>query len=167
MDRLSELLTATYQEIQHTRQWKNKSRIIGEAVEDCMLTIQCPICNVLSTLVKYTANQKSKDIYCTACHSDFQIKTTKYTSKKKETLTLLGAEYKTTYQSIQDGNIHYLVIQYSESNPLHFTIHDILFIHFEDITTKCVIPRKPLSSTAKRAGWQGCTLSFDRFKSIH
>ena len=36
----------------------------------------------------------------------------------------------------------------------------------ENINLNCIIPRKPLSSTAKRAGWQGCYILFDNIQII-
>jgi hypothetical protein len=47
-----------------------------------------------------------------------------------------------------------------------YTINDIYFIDHTDINESCIIPRTPLSSTAKRAGWQGCVLVFNKFKSV-
>jgi type II restriction enzyme len=143
------------------KKWTNKSRIIGEAMEDCAIMIPCPLCQSHS-LVKYDVNQKSKDVHCTSCLAQIQIKAAKYTKKKQTVLTLLGAEYSTTRASIQENDVHYLVFLYTTDN----TIHDILFINRDNITDTCIIPRKPLSATAKRAGWQGCVLRFDTFVSL-
>ncbi len=47
-----------------------------------------------------------------------------------------------------------------------YNINDIYFIDRAYINESCIIPRTPLSSTAKRAGWQGCILVFNKFKSV-
>ena len=47
-----------------------------------------------------------------------------------------------------------------------YNINDIYFIDHADINESCIIPRTPLSSRAKRAGWQGCMLVFNKFKSV-
>jgi type II restriction enzyme len=164
MDELSQLLTNTCKKIKDEKQWKNVSRIVGESVEDCVVTMMCPICNE-KALEKYKTNEKSKDVQCKSCNCQIQIKATKNTKKKQTSLKLLGAEYKTTCSSIKENNVHYLVVLYSFVGDT-YTINDILFIDKLDINESCIIPRNPLSSTARRAGWQGCTLVFNTFKSI-
>ena len=164
MNTLSQLLTYKCKQIKEKYNWTSVSRIVGEAVEDCIITMACPICND-KAMVKYKTNQKSKDIRCETCSSQIQIKASKYTKKTKTSLKLLGADYKTTYSSIKENNIHYLAVLYSVIHD-KYTINNIYFIDHKDITMSCVIPRNPLSFTAKRAGWQGCILVFNTFKSL-
>ena len=164
MDTLSELLTLTCERVKQDKKWKSVSRIVGEAVEDCIITMPCPLCKETS-LQKYKTNEKSKDIKCEACTGQFQIKATKHTKKNQSSLKLLGAEYKTTCSSIKENTIHYLVVLYSFVHN-KYTMDDILFIDCANINESCIIPRKPLSSTAVRAGWQGCMLVFTVFRSI-
>ena len=164
MDILSQLLTDKCKSIKEENGWMSTSRIVGEAVEDCVVTMCCPVCND-KALVKYKTNQKSKDIKCEKCSCEFQIKATKYTKNQQTSLKLLGAEYKTTCSSIKENTVHYIVVLYSVICD-RYIINDIYFIDHKDINESCVIPRKPLSSTARRAGWQGCILIFDTFKSV-
>jgi hypothetical protein len=100
------------------------------------------------------------------CNCQIQVKGTKHTKKKKTILKLMGAEYKTTCLSIKENNVHYLVVLYSVIGG-KYTVEDILFIDHVDINETCIIPRKPLSPIARRAGWQGCYLHFNKFKSIN
>jgi len=51
-------------------------------------------------------------------------------------------------------------------NRIKWKVEDLLLIHRSCITTSCVIPRKPLSSTARRAGWQGCLYLLDRIPKL-
>jgi len=164
MDTLSQILTNNCKKIKEEKGWTSVSRIIGEAVEDCIITMPCPICNKKS-LQKYKTNEKSKDIKCEKCNCQFQIKATKHTKKLQTSLKLLGAEYKSTCSSVKENNVHYIVILYSITYDT-YKIDDILFVDCVNINENCVIPRKPLSSTARRAGWQGCILVFDVFRSI-
>lgn len=163
MDILSQLLTDKCKQIKDEYKWTSVSRIVGEAVEDCVITMPCPICND-KTLIKYNMNQKSKDVKCEKCSSQIQIKATKNCKKSHSSLKLLGAEYNTTRLSIKE-NIHYLVVLYSVAGD-KYIINNIYFIDHANINEDCIIPRKPLSSTAKRAGWQGCMLVFNTFKSV-
>ena len=165
MERLSQLLTRTCQQVASSKKWKSVSKIVGEAAEDCMITLPCPLCHERS-LVKYKTNQKSKDVMCEKCSCQIQIKATKHTKKAQTSIKLLGAEYRTTLSSVKENNVHYLVLLYSV-NDYKYTIRDICFIHHNDINESCIIPRNPLSSAAKRAGWQGCMLVFSNFKSIN
>jgi hypothetical protein len=165
METLSLLLTKTCQQVASSKKWKSASKIVGEAVEDCMVTLPCPLCKERS-LVKYKTNQKSKDVLCEKCGCQIQIKATKHTKNAQASIKLLGAEYRTTLSSVKENNVHYLVLLYSVIDDT-YTIRDICFIHHNDINESCIIPRNPLSSAAKRAGWQGCMLVFSNFKSIN
>jgi type II restriction enzyme len=49
---------------------------------------------------------------------------------------------------------------------IKWTVENLMVIHRSCITTSCIIPRKPLSSNARRAGWQGCTYSLDRIPKL-
>ena len=117
-------------------------------------------------MIKCKINEKSKDIKCEKCNCQIQVKATKHRKKDKTTLKLLGADYKTTCLSINENVVHYLIVSYSVVDD-KYTINDIYFIDRVDINEGCIIPRKPLSPTAKRSGWQGCMLVFERFKSIN
>ena len=165
MEKLSQLLTDRCHEIACAKKWKSVSKIVGEAMEDCVITLPCPFCHETS-LAKYKTNQKSKDVLCGKCGCEIQIKATKHTKNARTTIKLLGAEYRTTLSSVKENNVHYLVLLYSTKDG-KYTIRDICLIHHDDITESCIIPRKPLSSAAKRAGWQGCMLVFSNFESVN
>ena len=175
---LSQLLTVNCKRVKEEKNWTSASRIVGEAVEDCVITLPCPICSVVA-LKKYQANQKSKDAACENCGGQFQIKATqsKATQSKPKALRknnpvkpathlkLLGAEYNTTRASIRENNVHYIVFMYSFTGET-YTINDVLFIDRVHINESCIVPRNPLSSKARRAGWIGCTLVFGTFISL-
>ena len=165
MDILSQLLNDNCKRIKEERNWTSASRIVGEAIEDCVCKMACPVCSEKS-LINYMANEKSKDIKCEKCSCQIQVKGTKNTKKKQTILKLMGAEYKTTCLSIKENNVHYLVVLYSVIGD-KYTVDDVLFIDCLDINETCIIPRNPLSLTARRAGWQGCYLHFNKFKSIN
>ena len=165
MESTSLLLTDGCLHIREARGWKSESRIVGEAIENCIVTMPCPVCNK-KALVKYAASEKSKDVRCDKCGCQFQIKGTKTHSKKMPTvLKLLGAEYKTTRSSIQESNVHYIIMLYSQMGGI-YTVDGVYFVDRDCIDESCIVPRTPLSSTARRAGWQGCTLVFKTFKPM-
>lgn len=164
MDKLSLLFTDRCNENAFKKNWKSVSKIVGEAAEDCVVTLPCPLCHETS-LVKYKTNQKSKDVLCEKCGCQIQIKATKHTKNTQTCIKLLGAEYRTTLSSVKENNVHYLVLLYSTKDG-KYTIRDICLIHHDDINESCIIPRNPLSPAAKRAGWQGCMLVFSKFDSV-
>tara|TARA_B100000683_G_scaffold151492_2_gene146609 strand:+ start:173 stop:679 length:507 start_codon:yes stop_codon:yes gene_type:complete len=142
--------------------WKSNSRIIGRAAEiySCE-KIKCVKCNETNWL-ECNVNAKSKDKICKKCGKNYQIKCKKITEKsyndikKNGEFETIGAEYNTTMKSIQD-EIDYIIFLY---RPVNFIIVDIIHVKSENITCHNIIPRKPLSNNAKRAGWQGCKLHF-------
>jgi type II restriction enzyme len=149
--------------------WKSNSRIIGRAGEiySCE-KLQCLKCNEIDWL-ECTVNSKSKDQICKNCGKKYQIKCKNITEKlfnnikKNSEFKTIGAEFNTTLKSIED-QIDYIIILYKKSN---FNILDIIHIKSEDITCDNIIPRKPLSNNAKRAGWQGCNLYFTNLNFIN
>jgi len=148
--------------------WKNNSRIIGRASEIyCCIHMKCTECNS-SDWLECITNEKSKDQICNTCKKQYQIKCKKTTPKQCNTIKTsqifktIGAEYNTTLKSIGEG-IDYIIILYDKNND----ILDILHIKSEDITRDNIIPRNKLSETARRAGWQGCNLSFTNVRFIN
>ena len=87
-----------------------------------------------------------------------QVNNIKYTN----TFKTIGGEYSTTLHNINE-NIDYLIILYEKQS---YKIINILYIKNENINSNCIMPRKPLSLTAKRAGWQGCSILFNNIQII-
>ena len=151
---------------EHFPLWKSNSRIIGRAAEIyCCEKLQCRNCNEMNWL-ECIVNAKSKDQICKTCGKKYQIKCKNTTeklynnSKKTREFKTIGAEYNTTIKSIED-EIDYIIILYKKVN---YDILDIIHIKSDDITCNNIIPRKPLSNNAKRAGWQGCHLHFTNIR---
>jgi hypothetical protein len=82
--------------------------------------------------------------------------------KNTKQFKTIGGDYLTTLNSINE-KIDYLIILYEKKS---YTILSVLYITNENINLNCIIPRNPLSLTAKRAGWQGCNLIFDNIEII-
>jgi len=149
--------------VSQIKNWKNKSRIVGEACEYYVKNnMSCVRCNT-NSLEKCKVNEKSKDIICNNCNQKYQIKAKNATQKQvsniknKNIFKTIGGHYLTTLNSINEY-IDYLVILYEKQS---YKIINILYIKNEDINSSCIIPRNPLSATARRAGWQGCNIIFN------
>jgi len=161
------------QEIENVKnehsEWKSKSRIIGRSGEKyCLKNLKCPLCNS-SDWLECVTNEKSKDQICKQCKKKYQIKCKNINEKQckkiseNSKLKILGSEYITTKKSIED-NIDYIIILYN--SKANYRILEIIHINSKNITDLNIIPRKPLSKKAKRAGWQGCYLEFTKFNSL-
>jgi len=155
-------------QIREIKKWKNESKIIGEACEEYIIkNIKCIKCNFIN-YEKCKINEKSKDIICNNCCQNYQIKAKCVTQNQinnilsKKIFKTVGGEYTTTIHNINQ-NIDYIIILYEKKS---YNIKNILYIQSESINTECIIPRNPLSATARRAGWQGCNIIFKNFKII-
>jgi type II restriction enzyme len=156
-------------QVTQTNNWKSESRIIGEACEYYVQNnIQCSRCNN-NNFEKCKTNEKSKDLVCLSCNQKYQIKAKSATHKQvdnircKQQLKTIGGDYSTTLRNVSD-HIDYLIVLYEKKS---YAILDILYIKSENVNSDCIIPRKPLSSNAKRAGWQGCTIIFDNIQILY
>ena len=162
--KLNEIVT----QIRNNNNWKNESRIVGEACEEYIKNnIKCVRCKN-ANFEKCKTNEKSKDLICLECNQKYQIKAKCASQKQinnimsKNEIKTIGGEYSTTKHNINE-NIDYIIIIYEKNS---YEIKKILYIKNEFINAECIIPRKPLSLTAKRAGWQGCIIIFNNFETI-
>lgn len=141
------------------RLYKSKSQIARVITEAWVVSnVACPNCG--SALNEYPSNEKSKDVYCNVCYADFQIKSSKTRFSKRIT----GAEYNATLNGVRSANNPSLMLLFYDEMAM--TVVDFQVIHHSFITEKNIIPRKPLSSTAKRSGWQGCLIDIEDVPKI-
>jgi hypothetical protein len=71
--------------------------------------------------------------------------------------SVLDSEYHTALHGImRDAYPSLILLRY---DPVKWAVADIEVVHRACITTSSLIRRKPLSATARRAGWQGCMIS--------
>ena len=155
-------------QVKQNTNWKSESRIVGEACEYYVKNnIKCIRCNN-HNFEKCKTNEKSKDLICINCNQKYQIKAKSATHKQvdnikcKNQFKTIGGEYSTTINNINE-EIDYLIVLYETQS---YKVINVLYISNEHINSSCILPRKPLSSTAKRAGWQGCNILFDNIQII-
>jgi type II restriction enzyme len=136
--------------------WKSQSKIFGEACEFWIEDhFSCPSCRH-GTLLKLETNKKSIDHRCLGCGENFQVKASRGSfSKKDGSVGFLGAEYNTTLTSI--GKWGLILVEYDKDSS---SIRRTGVVPKDSITKENIIPRKPLSQAARRAGWQGCNIIF-------
>ncbi|MDC3231042.1 hypothetical protein OAU17_01955 [Acidimicrobiia bacterium] len=145
--------------LQINNEWKSNSRIYGEVIE---LWVENNIpCECSGKLITQPANQKSIDCICNKCSKNIQIKSSSKPFKfnKDSKLKILGAEYRTTLNSIESNvNWDLMLVHYDKEFNI---VKNIKIIRSQYIGSDNIVPRKPLGPNARRAGWQGCYLEFD------
>lgn len=113
----------------------------------------CPRCKRSRTLRRLPTNFKCADIICDFCGFLAQVKTSRVRDVDTIPNRILGGAWGPTKERIDAGIYFplYLVLV-SKEDP---TENSIWYLSPDLQPTEMYVMRKPLSSTAKRAGWQG------------
>jgi hypothetical protein len=95
--------------------WRSNSRIYGQAIEDWV--IKNYICSCGGFFESLNANSKSIDGICSSCSKKIQIKSSrrKFKPNKQNILKILGAEYKTTLNSIIESDWDLILVAYCKN----------------------------------------------------
>jgi type II restriction enzyme len=113
--------------------------------------IYCASCG--AGLAPYSTNTPLYDFHSPECHERFQLKA----SRNRFGNSVLDSEYHTALDGVmRDAYPSLILLQY---DPIKWAVEDIELVHRAYITTSSLVPRKALSATARRAGWQGCMIS--------
>ena len=138
--------------------YANKSQKARIITESWLLdNFNCPFCH--SKLKQYTANNKCADYYCKKCNEDFELKTINGKFSKTK---INGAGYQATLDKINsDKSAHWILLEHRD-----FVVNEITFIPKYFFYDEMIEPRKKLTETAKRAGWQGCRIALNMIPSF-
>ncbi len=110
----------------------------------------CPACG--NNLTNYQNNNPASDFYCTDCAEDYELK-----SQKTLALKVVDGAYSTMIEKLNSNqNPNLFILNYDCEN---YDILNLLIIPKQFFTPEIIEKRKPLSSTARRAGWTGCNIS--------
>ena len=138
---------------------KSASQIARVATEgwavDCFY---CPSCG--SGLRSYPPGMRVYDFFSPECKEQFQMKSADHPLSR----SVLGSEYHTTLNSVQSNRFPSLMLLHYDR--IEWVVEDLCIVHRACITESCIIPRKPLSESARRAGWQGCLISIDKIPKL-
>lgn len=112
--------------------------------------INCNNCQKKNTLKKLPINFKCADIICDFCGFLAQVKTSNVKDINILPDLILGAGWKVQKERMNE-NIYF---------PLYLILvnqkrYSIFYLSVKNQFEKIFVPRKPLSATARRAGWQG------------
>ena len=110
----------------------------------------CPSCGNLP-LNEYENNRPVADFYCKSCNEEFELKS----KNGKLTSTITDGAYSTMIQRINSNqNPNFFFLTYSKE----WSVNNFLIIPKQFFTSDIIVKRKPLSDTARRAGWIGCNI---------
>ena len=138
-------------------EYKSKSQIARIKTEEWALkSLFCPICG--KTFTESSNNTKFYDFSCVECEQFFQLKA----HAKKIGKKLIGSEYYSFIKSLEESIIPNFLLMHYELEEGEIIVQRVIFIPKTFITPEVVEKRKPLSSTAKRAGWTGYNLLLDK-----
>lgn len=114
----------------------------------------CPAC--LSPLACTATNFKAVDFACSQCSMQYQLKS----MKSKIGARIPDGAYETMLSAVRSDTCPALVLM--RYNLSDWSVLDLIAIPSFALTEQAIIPRKPLASTARRAGWVGCNIDLSQ-----
>lgn len=129
-----------------------KSRVLSEAW--FLSNGYCLACDS-DRLTATRANTKATDFICPSCRQSYELKATRHRLGR----TIVDGAYEPLMNRILDGTAPTLMML--ERND-QWMIDSLTAIHHLFLTPNVIVQRKPLSPTARRAGWIGCNIRLDQ-----
>ena len=134
--------------------YHKKSQMARVLTEDWVLrNMYCPVCGNIR-LHQYANNSPVADFYCESCHNDFELKSK---NKKRGDLgnIINDGQYDKMIERItSDRNPNFFFMHYVD-----FRVRNMILIPNHYFVPEIILKRKPLSNTARRAGWVGCNIN--------
>lgn len=115
----------------------------------------CPRCG--NPFLKHFPNNRAvADFFCPNCFSEYELKSKRGEIGKK----IADGAYDTFIERItSNNNPDFLILSY---DPEELCVNNLWIIPKWFFVPSLVEKRKPLSASAKRAGWTGCNILFDQ-----
>ena len=134
-----------------TKNYKSESQKIRVLSEDWVAKQSyCPSCNA-EPLLEFANNQPVADFYCAHCSEEYELKS----KKAKLSHIINDGAYDTMIKRINsDDNPSFFFLTYSPE----YRVNNFLIIPKQFFKPDMIMKRKPLSITARRAGWVGCNI---------
>ena len=118
----------------------------------------CPNCGE-KPLQDFENNRPVADFYCTKCNEEFELKSK---SGKISNIINDGAYDTMIGRITSDTNPNFFFLTYNKD----LAVDNFLIIPKQFFTPEIIIKRKPLSETAKRAGWTGCNIDISKVSEL-
>lgn len=129
-----------------------RARVITETW--MRVNMYCPAC-AANRLADTTPGTEVIDFVCGRCESAFQLKALSRPIGRK----IVDAAYGSMMRAISENRLpHFLFLSYSS---VLSRVTDLLLVPKFCLPPSSIERRKPLKSTARRAGWIGCNIILD------
>jgi type II restriction enzyme len=115
----------------------------------------CPACES-SSLDTAPRNTAAVDYFCPSCKSPFQLKS----QSKPVGSKIVDAAYSEMKRAILEDRTPNLFVLHYDLNT--WAVRTILLVPHFAFALSAVERRKPLASTARRAGWVGCNILLEK-----
>jgi len=113
--------------------------------------IYCPNCGN-DRIVKFENNRPVADFFCDSCREEYELKSKSLSFGHK----VSDGAYKMMIERISsNNNPNFLFLKYNTNN---LTVENLFIVPKFYFIPRLIEKRKPLSSTARRAGWIGCNI---------
>ena len=137
---------------------KQKLGVLGEDL--IVKNLICQKCKKKKTLKKLPMNFKCADLICDFCGFLAQVKSSNVRNINNLPNSILGAAWK-PQQERMDAGIYF---------PLYLVLvngknHSVFYLSADLQSKDIFIPRKPLSASTKRSGWQGFMYNISKIKN--
>jgi len=131
--------------------YKNNSQKIRVLTENWVYKeVFCPACG--TNISNYENNRPVADFYCPNCGEEYELKSKKDFIGKK----IVDGAYRTMIERLNSSdNPNFFFLNYDLTK---FEVLNFIVIPKHFFTPDIIEKRKPLSSTARRAGWVGCNI---------
>jgi len=141
--------------IEQAESYKSPSQVARVVTEAWALAnMYCPACTA-NRLIDTANNTEAIDFVCRQCDCGFQLKAKSGAIGRK----IVDAGYDAMMRSIAKNNLpHFLFLGYDRNR---YTVNDLVLIPNFCLGPSAIEARKPLSATARRAGWVGCNIVLD------
>ena len=132
--------------------YSSNSQIARVLTEDWVNNnIYCPSC-ANPRLTNFKNNNPVGDFHCSNCKAEYELKSKKDSFTQK----IVDGAYSAMIRRINsDDNPHFFFLNYSVAD---LKVQNFLVIPKHYFVDDIIERRKPLSETARRAGWIGCNI---------
>lgn len=135
-----------------SEQYKNTSQKVRVLTENWVDNeIFCPACG--RNVDHYENSRPVADFFCSNCKEEYELKSKKDSIGNK----VVDGAYKTMIERLQgNNNPNFFLLNYDWKK---FEVLNFFVIPKHFFVPQIIEKRKPLSPTARRAGWVGCNIS--------
>lgn len=140
--------------------YTSRSQVARIVIETwAALNLYCLHCEA-DDLSALPPNSEVSDLMCAHCDATYQVKS----KEGRFGDTVLGANYDKYYAAANEHRFpHLLLVEWDARFSAVFVARAI---RGDTVTPTRIIARKALASTARRAGWRGCTIDVSGLSAV-